>query len=771
MSTETAPAPAASKETQERVKLLTDTLLPEVESFWLPATENLDPQIWNLPDPRHKPAVDAALGFLESKFDREFLELAAIEALRYPELTGVDFRSRDSVAPRYFLLTCFQAAVTYFGEASQPILEEALLQPRDFRNVVTNLVDQISGAEALHHPGCSDEEYRVIADAMEFPPATLPAILPFLRRVANGEFKPHESQTHAVRINRVFAVLHALGEFTYEHYKAATMIPEYARSIKGTYLDPGAMEERRRRRYGHLAGGTNKEEKPVSPNALIAGQEAFEQTCNEYALQFVREFAPTLDTENFEPMEKFRDYPGAEFLMEACTAIERIGLTKKDFKTVSSDKVQYVITRMSSITRLTDDDDPKQVVEKLRQFKPETLESILYYGGAARELMVAALGWEENKVFQFHEFLGAQVKKYGSSDSLTDTFENGTDPTNGILPRHEFIEAAEGLKPAERKAQIKNLLFPGIGGTKNAKYLFSAIFGDNEKQVRDSLKRFSQPAAKALGLLPLPEDAEEAAAETEARYLALLEFQKGCKKFGSERQANSRAATQVGMENLAANAGFGDAERLSWAMEARIGGGGDDGVPEMQRIDIGDYTVVLQIESGKPSLFVEKKGKALKSIPAPVRKTDDYKQLRETANHLKAQYTRFRNRLEEMMSRAEELSASDLETMVKLPTLRFLLTGLLLRSSDGSYGTYDPDSGKLMGIGGKGAKVKGPFVIAHPHHLHTDGVLSDWQRELVHRRFVQPFKQVFRELYILTPAEEKSETSSARFSGRTLTAG
>ena len=173
------------------------------------------------------------------------------------------------------------------------------------------------------------------------------------------------------------------------------------------------------------------------------------------------------------------------------------------------------------------------------------------------------------------------------------------------------------------------------------------------------------------------------------------------------------------MENLAANAGFGDAERLSWAMEARIGGGGDDGVPEMQRIEIGDYTVVLQIESGKPSLFVEKKGKALKSIPAPVRKTDDYKQLRETSNHLKAQYTRFRNRLEEMMSRAEELSASDLETMVKLPTLRFLLTGLLLRSNDGSYGTYDPDSGKLMGIGGKGAKAKGPFVIAHPHHLHT----------------------------------------------------
>jgi hypothetical protein len=64
--------------------------------------------------------------------------------------------------------------------------------------------------------------------------------------------------------------------------------------------------------------------------------------------------------------------------------------------------------------------------------------------------------------------------------------------------------------------------------------------------------------------------------------------------------------------------------------------------------------------------------------------------------------------------------------------------------------------------------IGGGVAIAHPYDLAQDGTLGDWQAEIVRRQIVQPFKQVFRELYLLTPAEAMAEFSSGRFAGRRL---
>ncbi len=55
------------------------------------------------------------------------------------------------------------------------------------------------------------------------------------------------------------------------------------------------------------------------------------------------------------------------------------------------------------------------------------------------------------------------------------------------------------------------------------------------------------------------------------------------------------------------------------------------------------------------------------------------------------------------------------------------------------------------------------------HPLNVDeGEIERWREELVRRELRQPFKQVFRERYILTPAEEQSNIYSTRFSGHQL---
>ena len=55
--------------------------------------------------------------------------------------------------------------------------------------------------------------------------------------------------------------------------------------------------------------------------------------------------------------------------------------------------------------------------------------------------------------------------------------------------------------------------------------------------------------------------------------------------------------------------------------------------------------------------------------------------------------------------------------------------------------------------------------IAHPHDLLGTGDWHLWQRECFAAERIQPFKQVFRELYVLTDAERTEPLRSLRYAG------
>ena len=74
----------------------------------------------------------------------------------------------------------------------------------------------------------------------------------------------------------------------------------------------------------------------------------------------------------------------------------------------------------------------------------------------------------------------------------------------------------------------------------------------------------------------------------------------------------------------------------------------------------------------------------------------------------------------------------------------------------------------LRALDGTLIPVTNQVYIAHPYHLFHRGKLAAWQQEIVRQRLVQPFKQVFRELYLLTPAEQETLTYSNRFAGHVL---
>jgi hypothetical protein len=126
--------------------------------------------------------------------------------------------------------------------------------------------------------------------------------------------------------------------------------------------------------------------------------------------------------------------------------------------------------------------------------------------------------------------------------------------------------------------------------------------------------------------------------------------------------------------------------------------------------------------------------------------------------------------MENMMAAGEAVGPDALRDMARLPAMRLLLHNLILRAEDGRYGFFDAEGPSLTGLDGAKTPLDGAILIAHPYHFFQDGLLPAWQREVVKQHVVQPFKQAFRELYVLTPAEEETAVFSNRFAGHALKA-
>src|SRR5262249_57080753 len=55
---------------------------------------------------------------------------------------------------------------------------------------------------------------------------------------------------------------------------------------------------------------------------------------------------------------------------------------------------------------------------------------------------------------------------------------------------------------------------------------------------------------------------------------------------------------------------------------------------------------------------------------------------------------------------------------------------------------------------------------AHCHDLFAAGKWHEWQSDVFRKERVQPFKQVFRELYLVSDAEKAEHDKSTRYSGQ-----
>lgn len=450
---------------------------------------------------------------------------------------------------------------------------------------------------------------------------------------------------------------------------------------------------------------------------------------------------------------------GAQWLLRVCERVEQLGLTAL-VQTETDSYPERLLNRMAGLSALMPDESPDEVIARLKNFQPSTLLAVLPRAQMGEDMVLAALGWPDAQVFlKLLRQISRQSPNMAGFESTQDV-PNSVSPKSGVVDRQAVLDVLSTLGEARIRSLVKVFRASKLPVT-NSLTLMEAVWGWNRKSVESSVIKHGQVAMKAYGLLPLQR--EDEALE---RYVRLKDIAKEASKYGQERQANTRAASEAGIANLAQTAGFADAGRFEWAMEARLS---HQGMPLNERQTVGDWEVELKLANLEPQLHVYKDGKRLRTTPAGLRKNGPFLSFKETQTQLKAQYSRFRASLERMMTEEESFTAADLKQWTALPVVVDLLQHLVLRTSAGSYGFWRVGHDQLTGLNGVVTALDTPSCcIAHAHHLFQDGVLADWQREVVRLGMVQPFKQVFRELYVLTPAEQDTRTFSDRFAGQVL---
>jgi hypothetical protein len=297
----------------------------------------------------------------------------------------------------------------------------------------------------------------------------------------------------------------------------------------------------------------------------------------------------------------------------------------------------------------------------------------------------------------------------------------------------------------------------GGSGHRRAQVFADAMLGrtaDAELTGRVAGKR-NQDAVRALGLLPLPPAGPEREKAISRRYATLRDFERGSKAFGSQRQASERTAVRIGIDNLARTAGYTDPRRFIWVTEAREAADLATGPVAVSR---GEVTLTLSVSSdGTPDLNVRKGVKALASIPAALRKDNEVIGLRDRKTALTRQAARVRAALEAAMIARDAFSADDFDNLTRHPIVSPMLDQLVWVDSQGQT-RWRPDHGAPAG----------GLRIAHPADLAADGSWVAWQEQLFEQERRQPFKQVFRELYVLTDAERETSPISRRYDGQQL---
>ena len=339
-----------------------------------------------------------------------------------------------------------------------------------------------------------------------------------------------------------------------------------------------------------------------------------------------------------------------------------------------------------------------------------------------------------------------------------DDFQRGAIDVDWYHRVHKAV-GKEGWKLIQESAKY---LSEGMGYRRVK--LYSAVL-TGEIKLSEVIQKITEKRDKdyvmALGLVPINKKKEEE--DLVSRYNLLQTFLKESKQFGQQRQESEKNAVEIGLDNLSRNAGYEDSIRFSWAMEAKA----TQQIMEKSTLVIDDTQLQLVVdEEGKADIIVTKGDKTLKSIPDKYKKSKEVEALKEGKTYLTKQYSRTRLSLEQAMLSQTLFTVAELHRIMEHPVVKAMLSKLVLFNPENQDSGFWQD-GKLLNAEGTLTPLKADdkLLIAHPSHLFYAVQWDLYQKYLFDKELKQPFKQVFRELYIPTKDELETSNRSERYQG------
>ncbi|TDD84280.1 DUF4132 domain-containing protein [Actinomadura darangshiensis] len=173
---------------------------------------------------------------------------------------------------------------------------------------------------------------------------------------------------------------------------------------------------------------------------------------------------------------------------------------------------------------------------------------------------------------------------------------------------------------------------------------------------------------------------------------------------------------------------------------------------------LGDHTARVAVEDAATVrlTFTGANGKPARTAPAAVKDgfPGELKELKALAKEVRATLSNERARIEGLMSDDRVWPYGEWREHYRdHPVTGVIVRGLIWEFED-ENGAWHAE----MAPGGKPVRVR----LWHPIRATVDEI-QEWRARVADQRIRQPFKQAFREIYLLTPAEEETGTYSNRF--------
>lgn len=385
-------------------------------------------------------------------------------------------------------------------------------------------------------------------------------------------------------------------------------------------------------------------------------------------------------------------------------------------------------------------------------------------------IIEAYLGWEglSSACWYFHAHVNDRVTSEKETMVARYSPLSVEDLREGAFDIDWFTDAYGTIGGKRFKMVYDSAKYISEGANHRRAQVFAdAVLGklDAREIERELSAKRNKNHVLGYALIPLPHQREGKQEEILRRYEKLQQFAKESRQFGGLRRDSEAKLVRLALDNLARNAGYSDVTRLTWRTESE----------QFKMMSayfrpaaIEDWEVRLAVdETGKAAIQIGKAGKSVAAVPDKLKKHEYFLRLKELQKSLKDQYGRARESLERAMTAGEPFDFAEIRLLLENEVIAPLLKALVFKAEEGGLGFPTPEG--LRDIGGQTVRLaeSDRLTVAHPVHLFESGLWPQFQRDLLERRAVQPFKQVFRELYRPND-DERTGASSSRYAGHQL---